>query len=141
MVNPIGHWLQVPFCTRSRIPLRGLFGFRVPPGLVVPAQPLLVPVRQSFEFYIYFCCCFDISGSHFSMVPYRVVICDIVCQVFLSLFPEYVEMVFPDSVSDLIKSHVYYLIYFLLCLSVDYAVCRCIFRSHRCGWLVVAHLC
>ena len=41
------------------------------------------------------------------MVPYRVVLCDIVCQFFLSLFPEYVEMVFPDSVSDPIKFHVY----------------------------------
>ena len=53
MVNPIGHWIWVPFCTRSciplrmlsrswgirfRIPLRGLSGFRVPLGLVVPAN-------------------------------------------------------------------------------------------------------
>ena len=52
MVNPLGHWLWVPFCTRSRIPLRwlsgfqgigfriplrGLSGFQVPLGLVVPA--------------------------------------------------------------------------------------------------------
>ena len=51
MVNPLGHWLWVTFFTRSRIPLRGLYwswgigfrihlrglsGFWVPPGLVVP---------------------------------------------------------------------------------------------------------
>ena len=41
------------------------------------------------------------------MMPYWVVFCDIVCQVFLYLFPEYVEMVLSDSVSDPIKSHVY----------------------------------
>ena len=55
MVNPLGHWLRVLFCTRSwiplrglsgfrgigfRIPLRGLSGFQVPPGLVVPALVL-----------------------------------------------------------------------------------------------------
>ena len=34
------------------------------------------------------------------------VFCDIVCQVFLSLFPEYVAMVLSDSVSDPIKYHV-----------------------------------
>ena len=49
MVNPLYHWLRVPFCTRSRIPLKGLYGsweigfhiplrglsgFRVPLGLV-----------------------------------------------------------------------------------------------------------
>ena len=69
MVNPIGHWIRVPFCTRSRIPLRGLSGFRgigfwitlrglsgfrVPLGLVVPAQSVcscgsvLVPIIFSF---------------------------------------------------------------------------------------------
>ena len=52
MVNPLSHWLCVPFCTRFRIPLRGLSGswgirlriplrglsgFWVPLGLVVPA--------------------------------------------------------------------------------------------------------
>ena len=52
MVNPLGHWIQIPFATRFRIPLRGLSrfrgigfriplrgltGFRVPKGLVVPA--------------------------------------------------------------------------------------------------------
>ena len=35
------------------------------------------------------------------------VFCDIVCQVFLSLLAEYVEMFFPDSISDPIKSHIY----------------------------------
>ena len=53
MVNPLGHWLRITFGNRSRIPLRvlsrfrgilfriplrGLSGFRVPLGLVVPAQ-------------------------------------------------------------------------------------------------------
>ena len=52
MVNPIGHWLRIPFGTRSRIPfgglsgfrgigfripLRGLSGFWFPLGMVVPA--------------------------------------------------------------------------------------------------------
>ena len=65
MFNPLVHCLRVPFCTRSWIPLRGLSGywvivfpipfrglsgFRVPLGLVVPAHPLPVPVRRSFEF-------------------------------------------------------------------------------------------
>ena len=63
MVNPLGHWLWVPFCTRSQIPLRvlyrswgirfritlrGLSNFRFPPGLAVPENSLLVPVRQYF---------------------------------------------------------------------------------------------
>ena len=34
-------------------------------------------------------------------------VCDIIRQVFLSLFPEYVEIVFSYSVSDPIKYHVY----------------------------------
>ena len=34
------------------------------------------------------------------MVPYRVVFCDIFCQVFLFLFLEYVEMILSDSVSE-----------------------------------------
>ena len=53
MFNPLVHWLWVPFCTifwiplrglswswgiGFRIPLRGLFSFRVPPGLVVPEK-------------------------------------------------------------------------------------------------------
>ena len=46
------------------------------------------------------------------MVPYWMVFCDMVCQVFLSLFPEYAEMVLSDSVSDPIKSNVYCKIYF-----------------------------
>ena len=69
MVNPLDHWIWVPFCMRSWIPLRGLSGFRgigfqihlrglsgfwVPLGLVVPAHPLPVPVCQSFEFSMYF---------------------------------------------------------------------------------------
>ena len=58
MVNPLGHWLQIPFGTITwislmgisgfrgigfQISLRGLSCFRVPPGLVVPAYPFPVP--------------------------------------------------------------------------------------------------
>ena len=68
MVNP-RLLLRVPFCTRFRIPLRGLSGswgivflislgglsgFRVPPGLLVPAHPLPVPVCRYFYFYLNF---------------------------------------------------------------------------------------
>ena len=35
MVNPLGHWLRIPFGTVLRIPLRGLSGLRVTLGLVV----------------------------------------------------------------------------------------------------------
>ena len=77
MVNPLGHWIRVPFCTRSHIPLRGLSGswgirlqipfrvlsgFQVPPGLVFLAnkitnkeeilnqgKTLKPPYRESFE--------------------------------------------------------------------------------------------
>ena len=152
MVNPLGHWLWVPFCARSRtalrglsgswgtgfrIPLRGLSGFRFPLGLVVPAHPLRVPVCRSFDFLFF--CCFEISGSHCSMVPYRVVFCDIACKIFLSLFLEYVEIFLSDSVSDPINSNVYLSRSFLIFRSVDYDVCRYIVRCHRCGWLLVAH--
>ena len=41
------------------------------------------------------------------MVPYWVVSCDITHKVFLSLFPEYVEMILSYSVYDPIKSRVY----------------------------------
>ena len=68
MVELIVHWLWIPFGNRSLIPLRGLSGFqgigfqiplrrlsgfRVPPGLVVPAHPLPVPVFRSFEVSMY----------------------------------------------------------------------------------------
>ena len=62
------------------------------------------------------------------MVPYLVVFCDIVFQVFISFLPEYVEMVLLDSVSDPIKSHVCFSRYFLLCYYVEYAIFRCIVR-------------
>ena len=69
MVNPIGHWLRIMFGGSPLIPLRGLsrfrgigfrihlrvlFGFRVPPGLVVPSHPLTVPVCRYFEFSMSF---------------------------------------------------------------------------------------
>ena len=50
MVNPLGQWLQVPFCSRSRIPLRGLSGFRVPWGLVVPSQQAPSPYLDKLIF-------------------------------------------------------------------------------------------
>ena len=54
------------------------------------------------------------------MLLYWVVFCDIVCQVFLSLFLEYVEMVLSDYFFDPIKYHVYCTRYFIgsmmLCL-------------------------
>ena len=68
MVNPLGHWIFVPFCTSSWIPLRGLSGswvivfriplrglsvFWVPPGLVVTVHPLPVPVFWYFEFLFF----------------------------------------------------------------------------------------
>ena len=68
-VNPLGYWLRIPFGTRFHIPLRGLSGFRVigfripwrglsgfwvPPGFVVTARPLPVPVCRSFGFSMFF---------------------------------------------------------------------------------------
>ena len=59
MVNPLGHWLWIPFGTRLWIPLRGLsgfqgiefwiplrelYGFRVTPGLLVTAVTPLYPL-------------------------------------------------------------------------------------------------
>ena len=68
MVNPLCNWIRIPFGTRLRIllrgssfrgiqsqsPLKGLSGFLVAPGLVVPEQPIPVPVLQYFEFSMYF---------------------------------------------------------------------------------------
>ena len=69
MVKSLDHWLRIPFGTRFRIPLmglsgfqgigfritlRGFSGFRVTPGLVVPSDPLTVPVFRSFKFSMYF---------------------------------------------------------------------------------------
>ena len=48
------------------------------------------------------------------MVPYRVFFGDIVYQVLLSLFPEYVEMVLLDFISDPIKYYIYCTGYFSL---------------------------
>ena len=48
------------------------------------------------------------------IVSYRVVFCDIVRQVFLSIFPEYVEIVLLNSVFGPIKSRVDCLRYFLV---------------------------
>ena len=60
------------------------------------------------------------------MVRYWVVFYDIIRQVFLSLLPEYAEMILSYSVSDPITSHVYCSGYLLLCHYFDDSVCRCI---------------
>ena len=120
--------------------LNGIIRFPGSPGIgssSTPSTGTSLPVF--WVFYVFFCY-FDIPGSHFSMVPYRVVFYDIVCQVFLSLFPEYAEMISPDSVSDPIKYHVYRSIYFMLWLYVEYSVCWCIVSWHRCWWYLVAHI-
>ena len=77
MVSPIDHWLRIAFGTiywitfrglsgfwgiGSRIPLRVLYGLTVPLVLVVPAHPLPVPVRQSFEFSMSFFIAFTYLG-------------------------------------------------------------------------------
>ena len=75
------------------------------------------------------------------MDPYQVVFCDIVYQVFIFLFPEYVEMILSDSVSDGIN--LMYIARDLFCyavpLTVIYAAllsvatgvggCRCLISS------------
>ena len=48
-----------------RIPLRGLSGFRVTPGLVVPEHPLPVPFSRSFAFSVYFLFLLNILVSLF----------------------------------------------------------------------------
>ena len=52
--------------------------------------------------------------SHNSVVPYWVLSYHITPQVFLSLFPEYVEIILSYSVSDPIKYHVYCFGFFFL---------------------------
>ena len=54
MANPRGHWLWVLLGTRFRITIRGLSGFRITPGLLVTAQPSIVPVIRSFHFLLCF---------------------------------------------------------------------------------------
>ena len=46
-VNPLRHWIKIPFGTISRIPLRGLSGFRVTLWLVVPEQLDMSKLRMS----------------------------------------------------------------------------------------------
>ena len=97
MVNPLGHWLWVLFCTSYRIPLRGLSGswgigfliplrglsgFQVPPRIISSIAPSPGPSLLFLSVFYIFFHCFYISGSCCSMVPYQVVFCDIVCQVF-----------------------------------------------------------
>ena len=59
MVNPLGHWLQVSFCTISRIPLRELsgfqeIGFRIPlrglSGFWVPRVLVVTVIHKQTNF-------------------------------------------------------------------------------------------
>ena len=68
------------------------------------------------------------------MVTDWVVFCDIICHVFLSLLPEYLEMVFSYYVSEPIKSHAYFSGSFLFLCSINYAVFRYIVFCHWCWW-------
>ena len=123
-----------------RISSRVLFGFRVPPRLVVPAHPSRSHSTGIFDVYV-FLCCFAITVYHCSMVTYKVVFGDIVHEVSPSIFPKHVEILFPDSVSDPIKSRVCLSRYFMFCCSVDNSVFLCIVCCHRCWWLLVPHIC
>ena len=70
MVNPLSHWIRDPFCTRSLIPLRGLSGFRVPPGLVVPAAAS----RQKTRFLLTWISCAILNPRSSGMVSVPMVI-------------------------------------------------------------------
>ena len=49
MVNPLIHWLQIPFGNIFQIPLRGISGFKDPPGLVVPEKSGLNVILKSIS--------------------------------------------------------------------------------------------
>ena len=150
MVNPLDHWFRVPFGTRLRIPLMGLSGFRgeyildPPEGIIwFPGWPGIGSYGTPFSgssspvfwiFYVFFCC-FQTYWPHSSVVPYRVVFCDIICQVFISFFPEYLEMILSYSVAYPIKSHVYCSGYFLFCRSIHDTTCCCVVTWHWRWWL------
>ena len=69
------------------------------------------------------------------MATYWLVFCDITRQVFLSLFPEYVEMVLSYSISDPIKSHVYCSGFFAVTLMMLFAAVFYVVTGVRgCGW-------
>ena len=76
-VNPLGHWIWISFGTRLhitlmrlsslwgiglRIPLRGLYGFRVTPGMVAPSHLIPVPVLRFLEFSMPFVVGFKYLG-------------------------------------------------------------------------------
>ena len=123
-----------------RIPLRGLSGYRVPLGLLVPAHLLLVPVSRYFEFSMSF---FD-ALTYLGLIAlwYHIGWCSVTTRyVFLSLFLEYVEMVLSDYNSYLINSHVCCSRSFLFRNLIENSVCVCVVRLQQCWWLLVAHLC
>ena len=86
--------------------LKGTIRFLGSPGICSYNTPSPGPSFLVFLVLYIFGRCFDISGPHCSMVPYRVVICGII-RHFHPFFLEYVEMVLSYSVSDPIKYHFY----------------------------------
>ena len=136
-VNPLVHWIHMPFSNRFRIlfrglngfrgigfriPLRGLFGFWVTPGLLYIALDV-------FFFG------FKISWLHSYVLPYWVVFCDIIRHIcFRSFFPEYIDF-FLYSVNYPIKSHVYFSRLFMFCQSIHDAIYISVVSCHWCWWL------
>ena len=109
----MSRWLSASWGIGLRIPSGSYSVLGVPSG--IGSSRTLYPGSSFLFFWVLsiFFCCLDISGSHFSMVLCPDVFCDIFFQAFLFLFPEYVEMIFSDSVSDSIK----YLVYYLICFA------------------------
>ena len=76
----------------SGLELRGLSGFSGFPGINSSSEPSPgTSFCRSFWVFCVLFCCLDISGSHFSTLPYMVVFCYMVRQIFLFLFLEYTE--------------------------------------------------
>ena len=138
MVNSLGNWLMIYFGTIFQIIFRASSWF-LGIGVLIPLRgltwglfhtTLLWSQFTSLLSFLCLFCWFSISWSHCSVVPYWVVFCDIICHVFLSLVPEYVEFFLLYYVSDPITSHVYWSGYLFFCRSIDEAVWRCIFHWH-----------
>ena len=86
-----------------------------------------------YNFYAIF---FQMSLLHRSVVPYWVVFCDIIRQVFLYFSPEYVEMIL---IAYPIKYHVYCSGYFLLFCSIQDYIFHCMLSCHWFWWLLVTY--
>ena len=154
MANPLRHWFRVLFGTRFRIPsrvlsrfqgtrfwipFRGLSVLRTTPEFLVLAHPRLVLVCRSFDFSMFFFFWFQQYWLHRSVMPNRVVFCEIVYQVFLSFLTEYVKMIFSYSVAHPIKSHIYCYGPFFFGCSINDAIWYCVVCCHWHWWLWVAH--